>query len=637
MINTQDTTAGQQEMIAVRNHRRYRLCQVLTIIGVVFLVVLGSTSLLGNNQVLGALLLSNGLVGLLNLFLLKRSGNVERAANILTVVLFILSMCLIITGGKDNTGIMWVYPISAINLFINRFWSAVIVSVIFCLASILLFFTPLSMLLMTSYTMVEAIRFILTVVALNTICLAALRSEEQAYLTIMQLHNDDIRKLAYYDNLTGLPNRWSFKNNLERMLARADKDKQRIGLLYIDLDNFKQVNDHYGHDAGDQLLLKFSERLWEVIRPTDQIFTPQPESLARLAGDEFVVLLPNIKSPQDAGNVALRVLEIFKGGFEVDNFTHNVQASIGIAIYPDDGTTSRALLHQADAAMYSAKDSGRNSFRFFTQDIADSLRQRQQIETGLKNALAEAQFSLVYMPIFDCSDCSVVAFEVLLRCENPELDGIGPDYYIPVAEASGLIKEIDLWVIENAFKALVLLQNKYNYTGKVCINISGVELHNEQFPVDVEHLLGRYELAPENVELEVTETAFVAGDDDCLQILKALDTLGVSIALDDFGTGFTAFSQLIHYPADCLKIDRSFVNDLFSEREARNKMVMIIQNLARLYDLRVIAEGVETEAQFNYLKSIGCDWAQGYYLSKPLVWDDLLVLLKEQKTGCNAH
>ena len=627
MTHTGEIKAGQQEMLAVRYRRRYRLCQVLTILGVIFLFALGSFSLVDGAEVLGSILIVNALVGLLNIYLLKRTGNVERAASILSGILFFLSMSLIITGGKNNTGILWVYPIVAINLLINRFWPAVFWFVIFSVASILLLFTPASILLMTNYSFVEAIRFILTMLALNAICLAALRSEEQAYQTIMQLHDDDIRKMAYYDTLTGLPNRWSFKTNLERLLSRAEKDKQRVGLLYIDLDNIKQVNDQYGHEAGDRLLLEFSERLWEEIRPTDQLLKPQTESLARLAGDEFVVLLPNIKTPLDASVVATRILNIFDGGFEVDDVTHMIYASIGIAVYPDDACDPSTLLHHADAAMYDAKHNGRNCFKFFTQNIADALRQRQRIENGLRQALNEAHFSLVYMPIFDCKDNSIVAVEVLLRCQSPELEGVGPDDFIPVAEATGLIKEIDLWVIENAFQALVILQKEHDFKGQICINISGVELHNEVFPAQVKHLLEQYNIAPECVELEVTETAFVADDVSGLETLKALDELGVSLALDDFGTGYTAFSQLIHYPADCLKIDRSFVNDLFSEREARNKMVMIIQNLAKLYDLRVIAEGVETEAQMAYLRENGCDWAQGYYLSRPLPWDNLVKLL----------
>ena len=627
MTHPREITAGQQEMLAVRHRRRYRLCQVLTILGVIFLFALGSFSIVDGAHVLGTILIVNALVGLLNIYLLKRTNNVERAATILSGILFFLSISLIITGGKNNTGLLWVYPIVAINLFINRFWSAMYWFGIFSIVSILLLFTPFSFLLMTDYSLIEAIRFILTMLALNAICLAALRSEEQAYKTIMQLHDDDIRKMAYYDTLTGLPNRWSFKTNLERLITRATKDKQRVGLLYIDLDNFKQVNDQYGHEAGDRLLLEFSERLWEEIRPTDQVLKPQTESLARLAGDEFVVLLPSIKEPLDASVVATRILNIFDGGFEVDDVTHMIYASIGIAVYPDDATDPSTLLHHADAAMYDAKHNGRNCFKFFTQEIADTLRQRQRIEKGLRQALNEAHFSLVYMPIFDCNDNTIVAVEVLLRCQSPELEGVGPDHFIPVAETTGLIKEIDLWVIDSAFQALATLQKEHLFKGQICINISGVELHNDAFPAQVKNLLERYNIAPESVELEVTETAFVADDVSALNTLKALDELGVSLALDDFGTGYTAFSQLIHYPADCLKIDRSFVNDLFSEREARNKMVMIIQNLAKLYGLRVIAEGVETEAQMAYLRELGCDWAQGYYLSRPLSWDNLLELL----------
>lgn len=627
MTYAREITAGQQEMLAVRQRRRYTLCHVLTILGVLFLCEFGTLSLVNGAYILGCILILNAFMGMVNLYLLKRSGNVERASAILSGILFVLSMSLLITGGENNTGMLWIYPIVAINLFINRFWPAVIMFGIFSAATILLLFTPISALLMTTYSFTEAIRFMLTMLALNLMCLAALRSEEQAYQTIMQLHADDIRQMAYYDTLTGLPNRWSFKTNLERMITRAEKDKQRIALLYIDLDNFKQVNDQHGHEAGDQLLLKFSERLGEAIRPNDQLFNPQTESLARLAGDEFVVLLPNIKDPLDASTVATRILDIFEGGFKVDDVDHMIYASIGIAVYPDDTTEPSNLLHYADVAMYDAKHNGRNCFRFFTQEIAERIKQRQLIENGLRQALSEEHFSLVYMPIFDCQNNSLVAVEVLLRCQSPKLKGFGPDDFIPVAEATGLIKDIDLWVIDHALQALITLQTEHHFKGQICINFSGVELLNEQFPTQVKNLLVKHKINPQSVELEVTETAFVADDVLCLETLNALNDLGVSLALDDFGTGYTAFSQLIHYPADCLKIDRSFVNDLFSEREARNKMVMIIQNLAKLYELRVIAEGVETEAQLTYLKNNGCDWVQGYYLSRPLSWDDLLKLL----------
>lgn len=624
MNQTHEITSGQREMMQVRHRRRFVLCQVLTVIGVIFLFALGGLSLYNDAFLLGSILVINGLLGLVNLYLLKRSGDVERAALILSGILFVLCMSLLITGGKDNTGMLWIYPIAAINLFINRFWPAVVVFCIFSVTSTLLLFTPLSSLLMTSYTLVEAIRFILTTLALNLICLAALRSEEQSYETIIKLHDDDIRQMAFYDTLTGLPNRWNFKTNLQRVIDRASKDKQRVGLLYIDLDNFKQVNDQYGHEMGDKLLLKFSEQLWSEIRPSDQVLKPQEESIARLAGDEFVVLLPDIKDTINAGKVASRILDIFDGGFEVEGITHLTYASIGIAVFPDDAKEPSELLHFADTAMYDAKQNGRNCFRFFTQEIADTIKQRQKIEYGLRASLENDQLSLVFMPIFDCDNDDIVAVEALLRCNAPELEKIGPDQFIPVAESTGLIKDIDLWVIDAALQRLVTLQQQHNFTGKMCINISGVELNNEHFPSQVKRLLEIYAVAPCSVELEVTETALVAGNKACLDTLHALREVGVSLALDDFGTGYTAFSQLIHYPAHCLKIDRSFISDLFSGNDPRSKMVLIIQNLAELYGLRVIAEGVETEEQLNYLKRHGCDWAQGYFLSRPLAWDDLL-------------
>jgi diguanylate cyclase (GGDEF)-like protein len=626
MHPAQAGNSGKQEMLAVRRRRRLRLCQILTVLGVIFLFSFGFLSLTKGLVELALILLACSIVGLINLLLLHRTGNVERAATVLSGILFVLSMTLLITGGANNTGILWIYPIIAINLFINRYWPAVVVFGLFGISSSLLLFTPLSEWMLASYSLTEAIRFELSILAQNLICLAALRSEERAYQTILQLHDDDIRKLAYYDTLTGLPNRWSFRTNLERLLARAEQDRCRVGLLYIDLDNFKQVNDQHGHEAGDRLLLKFSERLWDVVRPTDVVNRVHTDSLARLAGDEFVVMLPGINSPLDTAVVAQRVLDLFAGGFQVDSFNHSVYASIGIAVYPDDAGTSAELLHHADVAMYHAKRDGRNCFRFFTEELARSLRQRQRIEQGLKQALSANQFSLVYMPMFTCLGREIVGIEVLLRCHSPQLDGIGPDRFIPVAEATGLIKELDLWVLKQSLISLGRLQTDHHFTGKLCINMSGVELHNEQFPEQVRQQLEKHRIDPASVELEVTETAFVAGDAKSIEILTRLRGLGISLALD--GTGYTAFSQLMHYPADCLKIDRSFVNDLFSERDARNKMVRIIQSLAKLYELRVVAEGVETEAQLDYLRDSGCDWVQGYYLSKPLVWDDLVALLE---------
>lgn len=623
-----------REMLEVRAERRLLLCKIISVIGTAFLLVLGVISIKNEMMVLGSILLSCLLIGNFNLYLLYRIANIELSVHILNGILFTLSLTLLFTGGVENTGIYWVYPILAINLFINRFRSAVLLYGTFLIVSSLLLFTPLSEFLLTSYSLTVAIRFELTLIALYLICLTALYSQESAYNTIIKLHDEDIRKLAYYDSLTGLPNRWHIKTTLTRLLKRKSTDKQQVGILYIDLDNFKQVNDNYGHEVGDELLRTFSRRLKEVVRPTDIVGNDRVDDLARLAGDEFIVVLDGLNISLEAGLVAERILKVFEGGLEVGGATHSVFASIGIAIYPQDATSPEKLLHNADIAMYKAKENGRNRFEFYTREIAEKLQQRHQIEDALKSALVQDQLKLVFMPIYDCQTLELISVEVLLRCDTPAMCGVGPEQFIPVAERTNLIKDIDLWVINNSLASLVELQSTIGYRGKFCINISGVELQDDNFPSKVAALIRRHAVAPSCIEFEITETAIVQNDEQGIAILKQLRELGVSLALDDFGTGYTAFSQLIHYPADCLKIDRSFVGDLSSETDARNRMVKIIMNLAKLYELTVIAEGIETKEQLEYLQTIGCDRVQGFLLAQPLSWQNLVKLLVKNNRGC---
>lgn len=621
-------------MLTVRAERHVLVCKLLTFFGTIFLLVFGVISIRNQYVLLGSILLLCLLAGYINLYLLHRNTSIDLSVNILNGILLILSLTLLVTGGSENTGILWIYPIIAINLFINRFWSAVFLSVVFFIVSSILLFTPLSDFLLVSYSLHEAIRFEITLFLLCFICLVAINSEEKAYKIIIQMHDDDVRKLAYYDSLTGLPNRQSFKANITRILQRAAKEKQRVGLLYIDLDNFKQVNDNYGHETGDQLLCIFSERLKEATRPTDVIVNKESDALARLAGDEFVVILNDLDSSINAGTVAERILSVFDGGFNVAGVSHSVFASIGIAVFPEDAKTPDELQHHADLAMYQAKLNGRNRFEFYTTQITHELKERHRIESSLKFTLEHNLFFLVYMPLFDCQTLEIIGIEALLRCQSLADEGIGPEQFIPVAEKTNLIKKIDLWVVENSMATLAKLLSNEDFKGKLCINISGIEIQNELFPDKVKALLEKYHIPPSLIEFEITETAFVLDDEKGIAILKKLKALGVSLALDDFGTGYTAFSQLIHYPADCLKIDRSFVDGLFSEQEALKKMVSIIKNLAELYELRVVAEGVETQEQLKYLQNIGCDWVQGYFLSRPLKLHDLEKLLASSRNDC---
>jgi EAL domain-containing protein (putative c-di-GMP-specific phosphodiesterase class I) len=251
-------------------------------------------------------------------------------------------------------------------------------------------------------------------------------------------------------------------------------------------------------------------------------------------------------------------------------------------------------------------------------------------------ALESNSLYLVFMPMFDCQTLEIMGIEVLVRSNHPSLYGIGPDRFIPVAENTALIKELDLWVIDKSQCTIKELQSTHGFKGIICINTSGVELHNEGFPERVRRLLDKHQIDPSTIELEITETSLVLDDKKGVLILHQLKELGITLSLDDYGTGYTAFSQLINYPVDCLKIDKSFVGGLFSENEARNKIVRIIQNLAEIYDLRVVAEGVETQAQMDYLRDNGCDWAQGHLLSQSITKNSIIELLENSTNSLTA-
>jgi diguanylate cyclase (GGDEF)-like protein len=446
---------------------------------------------------------------------------------------------------------------------------------------------------------------------------------------ISELNNEyldllkDVERLASFDPLTGLANRRKFNQLLERNIQRSLEQGEPVALLYIDLDNFKRVNDHYGHATGDRLLKLFSERLQDSIRPGDFAVSMNTEITARLAGDEFALLLTNIKTPECTERVADRILSIFNNGFDVDEVSHNVQASIGIAMAPVDGNTAQELLRHADAAMYEAKTNGKNRYQFFNQDIATELKQRHQIEIILNQCLKQNDFNLVYMPIYDAKSLSTAGVEVLLRCPKLASEGMGPDQFIPIAESVGLIEQIDLWVIDHALSRLETLQAISGFKGFFSINISAVELHNQTFPEQLRTLFGKYHIDPSLIELEITETSLAGHDKESISILNQLKEIGVKISLDDFGIGYTAFNQLAHYPVDSLKIDRSFVNNLEEQTVNKQPMVDIILSLANLYKLRVIAEGVETAEQLAYLQARDCHQLQGYHLSKPLKWKEI--------------
>jgi len=376
---------NSQEQVKVRHQRRMKMCQALSVCGSLFLLVSGVLAFTTEQSyILGSVLFIVMCVALTNAYLLKVKGNLEQSVFILNWLIYILVVTLLYTGGINNTGILWVYPLVAVSLFINKFWLAVRLTGLYTILLALIVLTPVVELIPADYPPVIAFRFILSLFALSVICLIALYSEENVYELLIKLHNDDTRRLAFHDSLTGLSNRWSFQQNLQEIIQQENKE-QSYALLYIDLDNFKFVNDNYGHDVGDRLLIHLSNELSDTLAEHE---------LARLAGDEFTVILNNIDSQLEAEVVAKRILNLFQGGYSVDGIVYPVFVSIGIALNCKEISSPSQLLRCADAAMYKAKKKGNNNYQFFDEEIANDLLEQQVIETGLQGAIDKCISSL---------------------------------------------------------------------------------------------------------------------------------------------------------------------------------------------------------------------------------------------------
>lgn len=435
-----------------------------------------------------------------------------------------------------------------------------------------------------------------------------------------------LEKDANEDYLTGIMNRRSFNMWLDSILSRTKQKKQTLTLFYIDIDDFKYINDTYGHTVGDEILLQFSKRILSLIRH-NEIISQDNETVnfARLAGDEFVLAILDIGNYKAAETIAKRFIENMAKGFILHDAEINLNVSIGIAIHDSNNESAADILQHADAAMYHAKHSGKNQYCFFNIDILNELSERKEIELSIRKALEDDEFNLLFMPIYHCSSLEMVGAEILIRSTSEKLACVGPEKYIPIAESHGLIREIDLWVIENTFTKIKEVLYKPGMESLwFAINISALELHNREFPEKVQQLMHKYNIPPERIEFEVTETSLVSQDDISIATLNKLKNLGISLSLDDFGTGYTAFNQLMHYPVNNLKLDRSFVSNIASQDKNHASMVDIVLTIANSYSMKVVAEGVETQQQLEYLQKLNCDYVQGYYLSKPIEWTHFL-------------
>lgn len=426
---------------------------------------------------------------------------------------------------------------------------------------------------------------------------------------------EQIRNLANYDPLTGLPNRVLFMQQLEAAIEKAGAGHGRVAVMFFDLDRFKGINDTLGHAVGDRLLLGISQRLAECLRRIDVI--------ARVGGDEFVVILPELKDDEEAEAVAARCLKRLSEAFDIEGQEVFSTVSIGMACFPDDGQEAEALLKNAEFAMYQAKEGGRNTWRRFCLEHNAGAVERLVLETGLRHALENGELFLQYQPQVLAEDGRWVGMEALCRWQHPYLGLVPPVKFIPIAEQSGLIGEIGTWVLEEACRQAVAWQRLGLPPMRVGINLSGGQFRAPGLVETVAGILERTGIDPDQVELELTESMLMEQEGAVVELLGRLKSLGVHLAIDDFGTGYSSLSYLKHFPINRVKIDRSFVKDLETDPDSAAIVAAIIA-MAHSLGLEVIAEGVETRPQLDFLKQQGCEQIQGYLFGKPLGADDFV-------------
>jgi diguanylate cyclase len=439
----------------------------------------------------------------------------------------------------------------------------------------------------------------------------------------LEAANQQLRHLATHDALTGLPNRALLDDRLQQAIAHADRDMRSFALLVCDLDRFKLINDSLGHRAGDELLQEVASRLNAVVRTADTV--------ARIGGDEFVLIGTSIADAEDAAGLAARVIDVLQAPVRIAAIDIHTSPSIGIAMYPDDGTTIQALLAHADAAMYSAKQHGRGNFRRYEPGMHAGTEDRVQLESDLHNAVTLNQFQLYYQPKVDTRTGAVRSAEALIRWVHPTRGIVSPADFIPLAEECGLIGPIGAWVIREACRQARAWQDDGVPALRVSVNLSASQFRDSGLVESIRRALDDARLQPRYLEVELTESAVMSDPEQSIAILEHLSAMGVLVSVDDFGTGYSSMSYLRRFPIDKLKIDRVFIEEIVSRPEDAS-IVRAIVSLAHSLRLKVVAEGVETPAQLEFLKTAGCDEYQGYHFSRPLPADEFERLIRKSRS-----
>jgi diguanylate cyclase (GGDEF)-like protein len=453
-----------------------------------------------------------------------------------------------------------------------------------------------------------------------------------------------IYNLAYYDELTELPNRELFSQSLERTITVANRDNEKFAVLFVDLDRFKRINDTLGHTIGDELLKDVADRLAKCTRSDDSIAHLDPVAtgnikLARLGGDEFVIKLYGVASEESVAIVATRIISALTPPFTCAGHQFVVTPSIGIALYPQDGKTGEELLMNADSAMYRAKAVGRNNFKFYSETMRTKSLHRLDLENLIRTAIEEEQFELYFQPKVDAESFRLVGAEALLRWHHPERGAIAPDDFIPIAEETGLIVPMGQWVLNEACRQVKVWSTSPVGAVPVSVNISSHQFRDGGLIGDVLDAVSAAGIRAIDLELEITESVLLQDVDKTLIELRALKEAGIALSIDDFGTGYSSLSYLKRFPIDTLKIDRSFVKDLHQDADDAAICAAILA-MSHQLGLKVVAEGVETREQLDFLRRHKCNHIQGYICSKPLTATEffaLLVKISGQAANSDDH
>lgn len=424
---------------------------------------------------------------------------------------------------------------------------------------------------------------------------------------------------AYHDTLTNLPNRSLFLDRLDQAIKLATRTKTLIAVLFLDLDNFKEINDSLGHDAGDQVLIQVAKKLSDNLRDMDTI--------ARLGGDEFTLIMSSFRDYQHIHDLVAKLFQLLQQPIFINDQDLYATCSIGISIFPNDGKTSETLLRNADAAMYNAKEAGRNSFEFYTHDMTERAYERVLMETNLRRALDNEEFIIYYQPQYNARSNTMIGMEALLRWKHPEMGMVSPTKFIPVAEDTGLIVEIDRWVMQTATKQFTQWYQSGLQPGKLALNVSSKQLEKIDFADYIAVVLKIAECKPEWLSIEITESQIMKDPEQAVALLLEISGMGIDIAVDDFGTGYSSLTYLKRLPVDKLKIDRAFINELPDDEEDV-AIVRAIIALSNSLKLSVIAEGVEKQEQVDFLLKEGCEEIQGFLFAKPMPADKISELLE---------